>query len=128
MASICTSPDSEGSVVREVALAATHKVRTIVGAHDLPAGRSLFSFDDIDAVGNRARLQHDLGVAYHDGKIFIADTYNNKIKACDLKTHAVKALAGSPKGEAGTTDVPSRFDQPGGLSRPGLDPVRRRHE
>ncbi len=96
--------DSEGSVIREINLGADPAVRTLVGAHDLPGGQSLFSFDDIDGPGPRARLQHCLGVAYHDGKVFIADTYNSKIKVCDLKTHTVSTLAGSPKGEAGDAD------------------------
>ena len=111
--------DSEGSSVREITLLGNHEVRTIVGAHDLPGGQTLFAYDDIDGPGADARLQHCLGVAYNEGKLFIADTYNNKIKVCDLKTHAVKTLAGSPKGENGATDSPALFDQPGGLSVAG---------
>ena len=43
----------------------------------------LFEFGDIDGRGAEVRLQHCLGVAYGDGKLYIADTYNNKIKVCD---------------------------------------------
>src|SRR5262249_38918308 len=48
-----------------------HRVQTIVG-------NGLFVFDDIDGSGDVVRLQHCLGVAYGDGKLYIADTYNNK--------------------------------------------------
>ena len=52
------------------------------------AGEGLFKFGDIDGAGEQVRLQHCLGVAYGDGKLFIADTYNNKVKVCDPKTHS----------------------------------------
>ena len=40
------------------------------------------------------RLQHCLGLAYGDGHLYIADTYNNKIKVCDPRTRSVKTLVG----------------------------------
>ena len=54
------------------------------------------------------RLQHCLGVAYHQGAIYIADTYNNKIKRLDLSTKECRTVAGSGK----HTDL----YEPGGLS------------
>ncbi len=101
--------DSEGSAVRSINVGQSGShVNTIVGTHDLPQGQSLFAFDDVDGKGHFARLQHCLGVAYGDGKLFIADTYNNKIKVYDPKTQSVKTLAG--------TGQPGEFYQPGGLS------------
>ncbi len=80
-------------------------------------GQGLFKFGDIDGTGAEVRLQHCLGVAYGGGKLYIADTYNNKIKVCDPKTSAVKTFAGD--GKTGSTDNPPRFYQPGGLSVAG---------
>ena len=73
--------DSEVSGVRVITGIGTDKpeVGRIVG-------EGLFEFGDVDGVGPQVRLQHCLGVAYGDGKLFIADTYNNKIKVCDPKT------------------------------------------
>ncbi len=85
-------------------------VRTIVG-------EGLFAFGDRDGKGPAVRLQHCLGLAYGDGRLFIADTYNNRIKVCDPKTRSVKGLVGAHA--AGDTDQPPRFYQPAGLSVAG---------
>jgi DNA-binding beta-propeller fold protein YncE len=62
-------------------------------------------------------LQHPLGVAWAGGSLYIADTYNHKIKRLDPKTRRVTTFAGT--GEAGHADgAASRatFYEPGGLS------------
>jgi hypothetical protein len=82
-------------------------VRTIVG-------EGLFEFGDHDGKGGSVRLQHCLGVAYGNGHLYIADTYNNKIKACVPKTHSVHTVVGAHK--AGNSDDPPHFYQPGGVS------------
>jgi len=80
-------------------------------------GQGLFKFGDIDGTGADVRLQHCLGLAYGGGKLFIADTYNNKIKVCDPNTLTVKTFAGD--GKPGSGDESPRFYQPGGLSVAG---------
>ncbi|QGJ71877.1 NHL repeat-containing protein 2 [Planctomycetales bacterium 10988] len=104
--------DSEGSSIRAVPFDPEGEADTILGTDQLPGGR-LFAFGDIDGKYPDARLQHPLGVAYHDGAIYIADTYNNKIKALDVKTQTVKTLFGSK--ESGDSDEPPRFFEPAGL-------------
>ena len=100
--------DSEVSAVRELTLGGgKHLVRTIVG-------EGLFEFGDEDGQGPAVRLQHCLGVAYGDGKLFIADTYNNKIKICDPRTRSVTTFVGA--GPRGDKNSPAEFYQPGGLS------------
>jgi len=107
--------DSEGSAVREIGLPMPdHAVATIAGTHDLARGASLFAFGDRDGGGSASRLQHCLGLAFGAGKLFIADSYNNKVKALDLGTREVRTLAGTTR--AGATDSPPLFDEPGGLS------------
>jgi thiol-disulfide isomerase/thioredoxin len=102
--------DAEDSGIRTISLNSQHRVGTI-------AGNGLLFFGDEDGKGDAARLQHCLGVAFGDGKLFVADTYNNKIKVCDPKTRSVKTLVGDHK--RGLTDDPPRFNEPGGLSLAG---------
>ena len=79
------------------------------------AGGDLFEFGDTDGVGDAARFQHPLGVLYADGALYVADTYNHKIKRLDLGTRAVKTFAGT--GKPGHTDgARASFYEPGGLS------------
>ncbi len=47
-----------------------------------------------DGRGATVRLQHCLGLAYAGGHLYIADTYNNKVKICDPKNRSVHALVG----------------------------------
>ena len=56
------------------------------------------------------RLQHPLGVAYHDGKLYVADTYNHKIKAVDPATGHTSTIAGT--GKPAQRPTPPAFDQP----------------
>ena len=97
--------DPEVSAIRRVPMNGNGRVETLVGT-------GLFDFGDQDGVGKEAQLQHAIGVAYHEGKVFVADTYNSKIKTIDLKTGAVKTFLGGPpkKGEE------ALFNEPAGLS------------
>ncbi len=99
--------DSESSSIRYVDLA-TDEVDVLAGADE-----SLFDFGDEDGVGTAARLQHPLGVSYHDGELWFADTYNSKLKVADPETGEVTTRFG---GEAGWRDGPDPlFYEPGGL-------------
>ncbi len=104
--------DSEVSGIREITGIANKEpiVRTVVGM-------GLFEFGDRDGRGPAVRLQHCLGVAYGDGHLYIADSYNNKIKVCTPRTQTVRSLVGSHK--PGESDDPPHFYEPGGLSVAG---------
>jgi DNA-binding beta-propeller fold protein YncE len=79
------------------------------------AGGDLFEFGDTDGTGDAVRLQHPLGVLYAEGAVFIADTYNHKIKRLDPQTRTVKTFAGT--GKPGQIDgANASFYEPGGLS------------
>jgi len=108
--------DSEGSSIRLVPFDPSGKVRTIVGSAHITAGR-LFEFGDVDGKGNDVRLQHALGVVYHDNMLYVADTYNNKIKQIELKNRAAKTIAGT--GKPGRSDADGTFDEPSGLTYAG---------
>jgi DNA-binding beta-propeller fold protein YncE len=105
--------DSEGSSIRAVPFDTSKPVRTVVGTAHLPFGR-LFQFGDVDGEGEEVRLQHCLEVVYHDGKLYVADTYNHKIKVVDPDTGTTSTLAGT--GESGTSDDPGQFFEPAGLA------------
>jgi sugar lactone lactonase YvrE len=101
--------DSEISAIRSVPLDPTDgEVKTIVG-------EGLFEFGDEDGVGSKVRLQHALGVAYHAGKLYVADTYNDKIKVIDPEKASCTTLKlERPAGEKGPL-----LNEPGGLSFAG---------
>ena len=109
--------DSEGSAVRKIPLDPEGEVSTIVGTSDLPQGRCLFEFGDIDGVGDDARLQHPLGIAYHKGQLYVADSYNHKIKVVDIAKRTSKSFLGT--GKAGTKDDPVQLSEPAGLAFAG---------
>lgn len=105
--------DSEGSSIRAVPLRGKGDVRTVVGTSSLPQAR-LFTFGDVDGPPDQARLQHPLGVVFHRGMLYVADTYNNKVKRIDPATGNVATLAGD--GLPGNSDSPARFNEPAGIT------------
>ncbi|MGH2363023.1 MAG: thioredoxin-like domain-containing protein [Chloroflexota bacterium] len=105
--------DSETSSVRSAALNESGGVRTIVG-------RGLFDFGDVDGIGGEVRLQHPLGVCTDGLFLYLADTYNNRIKRVFPSNRGVTTLAGS--GTSGRLDGQSElaeFNEPGGLAVAG---------
>lgn len=96
--------DPEVSAIRRVPMNGKGRVETLVG-------EGLFDFGDVDGVGKEAKLQHAIGVAYHNGTVYIADTYNNKIKSLDLKSGEIKTFLG---GAAKKGEEPL-FNEPAGL-------------
>ncbi len=98
--------DSEVSGVRAVPFQGG-RVQTVVGV-------GLFGFGDVDGRGDQVRLQHCLGLAYGGGRLYIADSYNNKVKVCNPEARMVQTFVGS--GVGGAKDDPPQFDEPGGLS------------
>jgi thiol-disulfide isomerase/thioredoxin len=110
--------DSEVSALRKVPLGGSGRVMTLLG-------RGLMIFGDIDGPGrvdepekikSEARLQHALGITYHDGNLYVADTYNSKIKVFDLKEEKIKTFVGGhPLGWL----APGTFSEPGGISYAG---------
>jgi len=102
--------DSEVSSIRIASLSPDGDVGTIVG-------KGLFDFGDIDGQGETVRLQHPLGVTYAAGKLYVADTYNHKIKQLEIKEKTSRTFAGT--GERGIKDgerLKTQFNEPGGIS------------
>ena len=98
--------DSETSSIRAVPMTGRGEVRTIVG-------RDLFKFGDVDGAGDEVRLQHALGVAYHDGTLYVADTYNSKIKTLDPLRRECKTFLGGETSPGWLANP--LFSEPGGI-------------
>ncbi|MGH2506501.1 MAG: alkyl hydroperoxide reductase, partial [Ktedonobacteraceae bacterium] len=90
--------DSETSAVRVINLVGPSEVNTLVGT-------GLFDFGDVDGVGNEVQLQHVQAVCAVGELVYLADTYNNRIKVLDPQTRTVRTFAGT--GEAGLQDGPA---------------------
>lgn len=98
--------DSEISSVRQINLK-TGQVSTLVGG-------DLFAFGDKDGQGDDVRLQHPLGIFFHENVLYLADTYNHKIKTIDPKTRTAKKFAGSSQGYR--DGEKPQFYEPAGLT------------
>jgi thiol-disulfide isomerase/thioredoxin len=102
--------DAESNILRAIALPPENRVRTL-------AGGDLFEFGDRDGRGDTARLQHPLGIASAGSRLFIADTYNHKIKTLNPDTGDVRTFAGTGReGAADGRAAAASFYEPGGLS------------
>ena len=91
--------DSETSAVRDV--------EVIRGVVSTIIGKGLFDFGDRSGVGREARLQHPTGITVDTERnaLWIADTYNSKIKRIDVQTS-----------EVSTFKFNYQLNEPGGLS------------
>ena len=102
--------DSETSSIRTASVSPTGAVNTLVGL-------DLFTFGDVDGIGDDVRLQHPLGIDLYERALWITDSYNNKIKRIDPDTRLCRTAFGS--GESGADDGPgseASFFEPGGVS------------
>ena len=102
--------DSETSAIRVAKIGAGGRVVTLTGT-------GLFAFGDHDGIGKNAVLQHPQDVTWAPGAVYIADSYNHKIKRMDLSTLRITTVAGD--GTQGTADgdaLNASFDEPAGIS------------
>lgn len=103
--------DSEVSAIRYVDISPTvAMVNTIVG-------KDLFEFGDHDGKTSQALLQHPLGVAVLNEDLYVADTYNSKIKKISLEKREIRTVVGDRK--AGDVDGKGKdacLYEPGGIA------------
>jgi DNA-binding beta-propeller fold protein YncE len=86
--------DSEISSIRAISgLDGEPVVRTVCGTGEL------FGYGDRDGAGSAALLQHPIGIAAGDGALYVADTYNHKIKVVDPATGECATLFGNGEPE-----------------------------
>jgi thiol-disulfide isomerase/thioredoxin len=107
--------DSESSTIRAIGLDEAATARTVCGSGDL------FGFGDVDGQGQAVRLQHCLGVEYAGNQqLWIADTYNHKIKRVDTRSGICQTIVGDgiPALMDGQGQA-TRFYEPSGVSVAG---------
>ena len=100
----------ESSSVRRLAIEGGGDVETLVGT-------GLFDFGDADGTGAEAQLEHPQGILYANGTLYVADTYNHKLRIVDPENRAVSVVAGGAT--AGFQDGPglqALLSEPNGLS------------
>ncbi|WP_423922602.1 thioredoxin-like domain-containing protein [Candidatus Poriferisodalis sp.] len=107
--------DPEASAVREVSFGPEGQLDTLVGRHLFVWGDEVGSFEE-------TLLQHAIGIEYVGdapgrGLLYVADTYNHRIKVLDLDTMTSSVVAGD--GTAGLRDgsgTQTQLAEPSGLS------------
>ncbi len=102
--------DAESNIIRAIDLPPVNRVRTL-------AGGDLFEFGDADGRGDRARFQHPLGITTARGLLFVADTYNHRIRTVSPLTGDVRTFAGTgAEGHDDGAAAGATFQEPGGIS------------
>ncbi|WP_088889006.1 thioredoxin-like domain-containing protein [Leptolyngbya ohadii] len=95
--------DSETSAVRVVSqnsVSPNPIFPNPVSPHSIPIAKTLcglgqlYGFGDVDGVGEAVQLQHCSGLTYAQGFLWLADTYNHKIKQIDPVTRNCLTVAG----------------------------------
>lgn len=104
--------DSESSGVREISWDPDGRAATFIGK---TGEGGLFHFGDADGGRAVARLQHPLDVARVGDELYVADTFNHKIKQVFPLTENVNTLVGG-HGHAAGSFADLRLDEPGGLT------------
>lgn len=99
--------DPESSSVRQLRIGGS-EVETLVG--------TVVDYGATDGALKQAQLQHAQGIAYDDGALYIADTYNHRLRVLDLVAKQLGTAAGSERGWADGTAGSAKLDEPGGLS------------
>src|SRR5690625_75480 len=102
--------DAEASAIRRADAEAGGQLVTLVGT-------GLFDFGDEDGRADEVRLQHPLGVAWDGKGVYVADTYNHRLKLLDPEERSVVTVFGSgTPGLGDGTGTDALFYEPGGLS------------
>ncbi|GAB4835670.1 Protein SUPPRESSOR OF QUENCHING 1, chloroplastic [Ancistrocladus abbreviatus] len=111
--------DSESSSIRALNLK-TGGSRLLAGG-DPVFPDNLFKFGDRDGTGSEVLFQHPLGICCGQyGQVYVADSYNHKIKVLDPSSKRVNTLAGT--GKAGFKDgtaLAAQLSEPSGIVEVG---------
>lgn len=105
--------DPESSSVRMTPLDGDGEVTTLVGT-------GLFEYGDADGPARQASLQHPQGITIAPGgALYIADTYNHRIRILDAAAGLLGTAAGSDRGWTDGPAGQARFNEPSGLALAG---------
>ncbi len=105
--------DPEASAIRSIDLGESGDLKTLVG-------NGLFSWGDSTGEAQATELQHAVGIEVIDGDLYVADTYNHRIKRIGSQTGISESVVGN--GLPGFTDgsgETAQLAEPSGLSAAG---------
>jgi sugar lactone lactonase YvrE len=113
--------DASGNVF--VADSNNHRIRKVtpVGAVSTYAGSGTAGFLD-SATASGARFNTPQGVVISDGNLYVADTFNDRIRkvtAVGSTSGAVSTFAGSTQGAMDGNGTSAQFDTPSGIAADG---------
>ncbi len=108
---------SDAGAQRIRAVAPSGAVRTIAGGGDLTAKGLWVAGGYRDGAGGEARFNRPAGIAWHDGALYVADSYNHCIRKV-LPSGVVTTFAGSPQrpGNEDGDRAHASFAKPVGLA------------
>ena len=102
--------DPEASAVRSIDLGSNGQLSTLIG-------EGLFSWGDAVGAGEVTKLQHAVGIDILGGSLYVADTYNHRIKIIDSESSNSRVVSGN--GEPGLRDgfgEAAQLNEPSGVS------------
>ncbi len=98
--------DATSSALR--VLSEDGEVQTLVGGNLKKSGH-------VNGSKDQALLQHPLGVLADDTGVYIADSYNQKIRKYDFSSKKIHDLVGKNRGDKVGSSSISEFDEPEGM-------------
>lgn len=112
--------DDKGRIL--IADTGSHTIKRLTPAEGKSDGKNLELLAGVekksgnsDGDAKSASFRGPIGIAFGDGKIYVADTYNDRIRVID-DAGRVSTLAGSARGFADGTGSQAMFDTPCGLA------------
>ncbi|MFA7198901.1 MAG: redoxin family protein [Methanoculleus sp.] len=110
--------DGEALYVADTGASAIRRIKR--GMVETRIGHSPDDFGDLDTIAGMARINHPVGIACCDDRVFIADTENHKIKEFNPATGWVLTIVGNgDRGDRDGLSGDASLNGPGGLANLG---------
>jgi DNA-binding beta-propeller fold protein YncE len=102
--------DSGANVIRRIDVDAAHTTSTFAGALGVSGS--------VDAVGGAARFSRPSALAFDPSgsTLYVADTFNHRIRAVDIRTQKTTTIAGSTRGDRDGPGTTAMFNYPTALA------------